>query len=307
MKCSRIFSMHEEKCEACAIYAVDVHPDGSLLATCGADKNVRIWFTEQLKRTERHTDPVHELSSSQSKCSTPETISLPRLPAAAMQAVLSKHTQVVTCVRWSLNGQYLASGSDDTTILLWKQVPAGLAHTSDSASGWHRISTLCGHEMDVLDLAWSGHGLLASCSIDNKILIWQPTLESITLLPQRELTGHINWVKGVAWDPLGRFLASASEDKRVIIWRAHAEWPIEAEITVPFVDATTQTFFQRLSWSPDGLTLGVPNAIKSRQQVAAIIARNRWQTVEADLVGHKHPVTVVRFCPLMQEPSVDYI
>jgi len=85
----------------------------------------------------------------------------------------------------------------------------------------------------------------------------------------------------------------------VIIWRAHAEWPIEAEITVPFVDATTQTFFQRLSWSPDGLTLGVPNAIKSRQQVAAIIARNRWQTVEADLVGHKHPVTVVRFCPLM--------
>lgn len=78
--------------------------------------------------------------------------------------------------------------------------------------GWHCVSTslparqmhvfittihnrLRGHDMDVLDLAWSKlDNLLASCSIDNKILIWEPNGNSI-LLPRHELKGHKNWVK----------------------------------------------------------------------------------------------------------------
>lgn len=68
----------------------------------------------------------------------------------------------------------------------------------------------------------------------------------------------------------------------------------------------------RLSWSPDGRALGVPNAAKAQQQVipcllselvsflrvqiAAIICREAWRS-QADLVGHRHAVTVVRFSP----------
>jgi len=83
--------------------------------------------------------------------------------------------------------------------------------------------------MDVLDLAWSNNDeYLASCSIDNNVLVWKTTSLTIIMTPIRVLSGHSNWVKvclvtslnikidnnqGVAWDPIGRFLASASADK----------------------------------------------------------------------------------------------
>ena len=67
---------------------------------------------------------------------------------------------------------------------------------------------------------------------------------------QTTLRGHKNWVKGVAWDPTGRFLASAGEDRRVLVWRrdknASSEFRVEADIRAPFEDVTAQTFFQRL-------------------------------------------------------------
>ncbi|KAH8087688.1 hypothetical protein JL720_7008 [Aureococcus anophagefferens] len=118
------------------------------------------------------------------------------------------------------------------------------------------------------------------------------------MAPLRTLRGHANWVKGVAWDPTGRFLASASEDRRVLVWRASGDWRVEATIEKPFAGVTSQTFFQRLSWAPDGASLGVPNAAKSMQACAAVVARGSWDGV-ADLVGHKHPVTVVKFCPAL--------
>ena len=33
------------------------------------------------------------------------------------------------------------------------------------------------------------------------------------------LSAHASFVKGVAWDPIGSFLASQSDDKSVIVWR----------------------------------------------------------------------------------------
>lgn len=53
---------------------------------------------------------------------------------------------------------------------------------------------------DVLDLAWSPQDRwLASCSVDNTIIIWDvhalPAIISV-------LKGHTGLVKGVAWDPV---------------------------------------------------------------------------------------------------------
>lgn len=42
-----------------------------------------------------------------------------------------------------------------------------------NAESWRCISTLRGHNGDVLDLAWSPHDVwLATCSVDNTIIIW---------------------------------------------------------------------------------------------------------------------------------------
>ncbi|KAJ8601139.1 hypothetical protein CTAYLR_010621 [Chrysophaeum taylorii] len=82
------------------------------------------------------------------------------------------------------------------------------------------------------------------------------------------------------WPALPRIRAS----RTVIIWRTFGEWNIEAELSIPFKDAIAQTFFQRLSWSPDGLSLGVPNAAKAQQQVSDLA----WSTDGALLVASSH-------------------
>ena len=47
------------------------------------------------------------------------------------------------------------------------------------------------------------------------------------------LQGHSGMVKGVTWDPIGKYLASQSDDRTVRIWRAYS-WKAEAVISEPF-------------------------------------------------------------------------
>ena len=60
--------------------------------------------------------------------------------------------------------------------------------------------------IDVMDLAWSpDSSQLASCSVDNTIIVWNATcLPNVTAI----LRGHNGLVKGVTWDPVGKYLAS---------------------------------------------------------------------------------------------------
>jgi protein HIRA/HIR1 len=47
------------------------------------------------------------------------------------------------------------------------------------------------------------------------------------------LKGHSGLVKGVAWDPVGKYVASQSDDKTLRIWRT-ADWQQDAVISEPF-------------------------------------------------------------------------
>jgi len=40
-------------------------------------------------------------------------------------------------------------------------------------------------------------------------------------------------VKGVAWDPIGKYLASQSDDRTVRIWRTY-NWKAETVVSEPF-------------------------------------------------------------------------
>ena len=72
-----------------------------------------------------------------------------------------------------------------------------------------------------------------------------PVLNALCLLQ-----GHKSFVKGLAWDPVGTYLASAADDKCVIIWRTDGWQPV-ATITTPFRHGfSTSTFFLRLDWAP---------------------------------------------------------
>lgn len=134
---------------------------------------------------------------------------------------MENHLGCVNSVRWSSSGTMLASGGDDKLIMIWKRVAGGSGSfgshgMTKNSENWRCCFTLRGHTGDVLDLAWSPQDRwLASCSVDNTVMIWDamsfPTIVSV-------LKGHTGLVKGVTWDPVGKFLASQSDDRSVKIW-----------------------------------------------------------------------------------------
>jgi len=47
------------------------------------------------------------------------------------------------------------------------------------------------------------------------------------------LQGHTGMVKGVTWDPIGKYLASQSDDRTVRVWRTY-NWKSETVVSEPF-------------------------------------------------------------------------
>ncbi|CAE6467659.1 unnamed protein product [Rhizoctonia solani] len=257
------------------IFTIHVHPDGSRVATGGLDAKVRIWATKPVLKKE-----IEETATNKILCT------------------LGMHSGPVLVARWSHSGKWLASGSDDTIIMIWDLDPngGGRVFGSDEVNieGWKALKRLPGHESDVTDLAWAPEDrYLASVGLDSLVIIWS----GYNLDPLIKLDGHQGFVKGVTWDPVGQFLATQSDDKSVKVWRT-TDWGVEATITKPFEDSPGSTFFRRLSWSPDGAHITASNAMNNNGYVfvAAVIERTQWKS-DINLVGHENTVEVASYNP----------
>jgi len=196
--------------------------------------------------------------------------------ANGLLSTIGNHSNSVNIVRWSRDGQYLASGSDDSYVLVYRLATGAAAaigagstfgrSAEASKEPWQRCLSLHGHSADVLDLSWSSRywclclclclcpcpcpclciclclyhtstyskstltvappssrphttttttttrGLLASSSIDNNILLWGVSdamqRGSTVLAPMRVLSGHVSFVKGLSFDPIGESYSS---------------------------------------------------------------------------------------------------
>ncbi|KAJ0068161.1 hypothetical protein NL108_017162, partial [Boleophthalmus pectinirostris] len=217
-----------------------------------------------------------------------------------MLCQMDNHLACVNCVRWSNNGLYLASGGDDKLVMVWKRAafigPSTVFGSSSKLANveqWRCVTILRNHTGDVMDVAWSPHDVwLASCSVDNTIVIWNarkfPEMVSV-------LRGHTGLVKGLTWDPVGKYVASQADDHSLKVWRT-VDWNMEANITKPFNECGGTTHVLRLSWSPDGQYLVSAHAMNNSGPTAQIVERDGWKT-NMDFVGHRKAVTVVKFNP----------
>uniref|UniRef100_A0A1B0G8R1 Protein HIRA n=1 Tax=Glossina morsitans morsitans TaxID=37546 RepID=A0A1B0G8R1_GLOMM len=264
---------HDEK----PIFSVDVHQECLKFATGGQGNDsgrVVIWNLLPVLSEKAELDE-----------------SVPK-----MLCQMDNHLACVNCVRWSQSGFMLASGSDDKLLMIWKQSkgPSGVFATGGiqkNYESWKCVYTLRGHSGDVLDLAWSPQDRwLASCSIDNTIIIWDVQNFPAMLAM---LKGHTGLVKGIAWDPVGKYLASQSDDRSVKIWKT-SDWTCSNTITEPFEECGGTTHILRLSWSPDGQYLVSAHAMNGGGPTAQIIEREGWKC-DKDFVGHRKAVTCVRF------------
>ncbi|ORY80995.1 TUP1-like enhancer of split-domain-containing protein [Protomyces lactucae-debilis] len=258
------------------IYSLDVSPDGARLATGGLDGKVRVWSV-----------PACLNSSDENEA---ETGLLSTMPA---------HTGGVLSVRFSPNGRWLASGSDDKMLIIWERDERSVApkmsygETDVVKEVWKVYRRLVGHENDIVDLGWSyDSSLLVSVGLDSNVIVWSgSTYEKIKTL------SHASSVKGVTFDPAGKYFATESDDRTIKVWRI-SDYVCEATISTPFVSSPISTYFRRPSWSPDGSHIGGANAMNGRVSAAAIINRGTW-TSEISLIGHEGAVEVVKFNPVL--------
>jgi WD40 repeat protein len=119
---------------------------------------------------------------------------------------LQGHADLIETVAFSSSGKLLASGSYDNTVMLWN-----LEDLENDQQGGEPLS---GHLDWVHSVVFINDGLLASGSADGTVALWNTeTLENIG-----ELKGHSDWVTGLAIDPDKKILASASDDKTIMLW-----------------------------------------------------------------------------------------
>lgn len=277
-------------------------------------------------------------------------------------ATLDPNDGTINIVRWSKDGKFLSIGNDKHILVyqLSNQNVNSYAFGSSHAKNrenWVRKFMLQGHSMDIIDIDWE-YGCnvnnmmqpiytVASASIDNNVMVWEVTVsDSIigmqTVTPKAILKGHASFVKGVSFDPIGRYLITMGADNQCLVWEnqtsmfaskrsqlcnkstdalnklkipmretktnqtfcsTNGDWVVVRQITAPFEKSPDKTLFRRGSWAPDGSCVCLCSSIKSTKPTACVLKRLSWSSV-CDLVGHSAPSTCTRFCPLLIQASV---
>lgn len=290
------------------VLSLDFHSQSGLLATAGADHDLKLWSIYKKENG---------------------------VPTVTFEADLCYHSKAVNILRFSPSGQLLASGGDGGEILIWK-----LIESADKIPSWKVQKTLQLHVRDVLDLSWSPDSAsLMSGSVDNQCMIWDVATGKVVQI----LNDHQHFVQGVAWDPAGKFIASFSSDRTC---RIYARQPaslkskkrkttvventftcqqvlakVEAEVSQTttttdtndkaikaqhlFHNETLPSFFRRLAWSPDASFLIVPSGLHKIApadppcNASYIYSRRDLSRPCIRLPAPSKPVVAVRFCPAM--------
>ncbi|KAK4071522.1 hypothetical protein Purlil1_13413 [Purpureocillium lilacinum] len=183
---------------------------------------------------------------------------------------LEGHGRWVKSVAFSPDSTLVASGSDDTTIRLWR-VATGEC-----------VQTLEGHDRWVNSVAFSPDStLVASGSDDTTIRLWRVATGECV----QTLEGHDRSVKSVAFSPDSTLVASGSNDTTIRLWRVATG---ECVQTLEGHDHSVKS----VAFSPDS-TLVASGSIDKTIRLWRVATGECVQTLE----GHDRWVNSVAFSP----------
>jgi WD40 repeat protein/serine/threonine protein kinase len=232
---AEILTIQAERSELCS---VAWSPDGTLLATGGAEGTVKIWDALSGRQTaclRGHTGDVRAVAWSPdgrrlASASRDKTVQICAVANTREVSTLLGHSGDVACVAWSPNGERLASGSRDGTIRIW-----------DPLSGANAQTILA--QMSLLSLSWGSDGTrLAASGFGEKVKVWD-------LPSDKELWGdEVPLAEGnplfCAWSPDGKQLATGGNGRAVKIRDATTGTHIK--------NLGGQGPFSSIAWAPRG-------------------------------------------------------
>ena len=232
------------------IMSIDFYPNSNYLVTSGAESEnkmyVKLWRIEEvlvdsinsnLNQTQQNplysqNNPINQYQEDQKDSNNannnnlnnnfqtltdPENTSNYRIKPVFECELNGAHISTVNICRFSPNGKYLATGSDDNTVIIWvqKSRPATFGSTEEKVS-WCNYKILRGHSGDVYDLSWNPDSkYLISGSVDNYCMIWN--IEKAKCV--NRFMDHEHFVQGVSWDPRNKYILTQSSDKSVRFYK----------------------------------------------------------------------------------------
>lgn len=182
---------------------------------------------------------------------------------------LEGHTDSVTQVAFSTDGQYLATASYDATVKVWQAKTGELAQTLE------------GPAKEVEWLIWhpKGHALLAGSNDTMAWMWWAPTGKLMQIF-----AGHGASVTCGCWALGGKLIATGSEDSGVIVWNPRG--------------GTAQQNFKSLFQAPVLSICAHPDApivVAGSEDSTVKVLQIETGAVLASLGGHLDGVEAVAF------------
>ena len=138
---------------------------------------------------------------------SPEAEAALRKSWESNSGTLEGHSYSAYSVCWSPDGKYLASGSGDATIRIWKLYKD------------KKYSVLDSKPANVYSSDVSPDGKYYVCGSDGGEIVIKDAKSGAIL---KTFEGHSELVLGVTWSPDGKYLASDSGDKTIKVWDANS-------------------------------------------------------------------------------------
>ncbi|GER88415.1 hypothetical protein KDW_25770 [Dictyobacter vulcani] len=247
------------------IGAIAWSPNGQYIATSDPDYGVRIWDVRTwtaITAISNNQTVVDTLSwSPDSKLvatgSLNKRVCLYKIIANSHAELVSTYEQYrdeVTTLAWSANGKYIASGSLDGTVHIW--IPS---------TGVTQMVLTNQTSQPITAVAWSPESQRLAVTFgpheDNQPPM-NPYMVKVFNVPSGSTistyTNHSNYIASLAWSSDGAYIASASDDTTVHIWR-----PTQAQTVYIYRGHTARV--RNVVWAPDNIRLATTSEDQTLQ------------------------------------------